>query len=164
MSTFVRPLEPPWMIALRLTEGVREVPGEASHPIILEMHAALGPGVESDEVAWCSGAIAWSFRQCGMRIPDGVTRAARSWLNSHKHLDTIPAAGKPPRGAIAVLWRVRPDSWQGHVGLVTGWLGNDHVTLLGGNQGNAVSVTRYPIERVLAFMWPRGFDPEAFQL
>lgn len=163
------PPRPPWMRELVSVVGVKEVPGPASNPLIVEMHAALGPmssalgrEVVSDEVAWCSAAVAWSFRRCGMRIPDGVTRAARSWLHG-KDLVTLK---EPCRGAIAVLWREDPLSWRGHVGLVEAVDKSPGrmVHLLGGNQGNAVSVANYQRSRVLAYMWPRCFDAGAFPL
>lgn len=163
MPHFARDSEPPWMSSLRLAEGVQEVYGpEEHHPLILEMQRALGPGVEDDETAWCSSAIAWSFRQCGMCIPEGVTRAARSWLQADG-LRRLSAT--PPCGAIAVLWRGSRDSWQGHVGLVHDFSANGHyVNLLGGNQRNSVCVLPYAIDRVLGYMWPRNFDPGSFQL
>lgn len=163
-----RPLfgpEPPWMTALRSVQGCREIPGRETNPVILEMHATLGdgsPSVASDELAWCSAAVAWSFRRCGMRVPEGVTRAARSWLNTHKTFDVLR---KPCRGAIAVLWRESRDSWKGHVGFVEG-VGGGYVQLLGGNQRNAVGSNCYHINGeyhgVLEYMWPRCFNPEAF--
>jgi len=154
---------PPWMVKLQEAKGAKEYPGSATSPLIAEMHAALGPGVESDEIAWCSSAIAWSFARCGMLVPKGVTRSARSWLHG-QHLVTLQ---QPCRGAIAVLWREDPQSWKGHVGLVECLQVNgdgELVTLLGGNQGNSVSVQNYDARRVLAYMWPRNFNAGAFPL
>jgi uncharacterized protein (TIGR02594 family) len=140
--------------------GTAEVPGAGTNPLIAEMHASLGQGVESDEVAWCSAAVAWSFQQCGMRIPECVTRAARSWLHAHKYLDMLK---EPCRGAIAVLWRESLDSWKGHVGLVEA-RGFGRLVLLGGNQDNSVGIKSYSEERVIGYMWPRCFNPEEFPL
>jgi hypothetical protein len=60
---------------------------------------------------------------------------------------------------VAVLQR-GADSSQGHVAF---WIGakGDRVLLLGGNQGNAVSVAAYPVFRVLGYRWPVDAKPTA---
>ena len=61
---------------------------------------------------------------------------------------------------VVVLWRGARDSPSGHVGLFAGM---DHdsgtVRLLGGNQGDAVSIATFPADRVLGV---RRLHEEAF--
>jgi hypothetical protein len=61
----------------------------------------------------------------------------------------------PQPGAIITFWRGSPDGWQGHVGF---YVGEDDANfhILGGNQGNAVNVSRYPKARFLKSRWPKG--------
>jgi hypothetical protein len=71
---------------------------------------------------------------------------AREWLK-------FGAPCEPVLGAILIFWRVRQSGWQGHVGF---YAGEDptgyHV--LGGNQGNRVSITRIRQDRLLGARWP----------
>lgn len=80
----------------------------------------------------------------------GTGRAnARSWLK----WEGKPVGG-PVYGCVVVLSRP-PKPGHGHVA----WVGEDATNpmLLGGNQGNAVSLRRYPRGRILDFRWPIGF-------
>ena len=55
-------------------------------------------------------------------------------------------------GRLARLRRRRAEAWhapaQGHVGLFAGLQG-DRVHLLGGNQGNTISIAAFPVQDVL---------------
>ncbi len=59
----------------------------------------------------------------------------------------------PTLGCITVLSRGEP--WQGHVGFFVSET-HSHVTLLGGNQGNAVSKAAYTKSRVVGHIVPRS--------
>jgi lysozyme family protein len=65
----------------------------------------------------------------------------------------------PRLGCLAVLWRGDPTGPEGHVGF---FLGADAsgVHLLGGNQGDRVSVEVFPRGRVLGYRWP-AFEASA---
>ncbi len=53
----------------------------------------------------------------------------------------------------------------GHVGLVVGETAGGRLLVLGGNQGDAVSVAAFQRERVVAYRWPPGRDlPASMQL
>jgi len=69
---------------------------------------------------------------------------ARSWLDYGKSMG-FPLVRL---GHVVVLWRVRPDSQYGHVGL---YAGQDphNVYLLSGNQNNMVCIKGYSKKRVL---------------
>ena len=75
---------------------------------------------------------------------------ARSWLNWRGGFEIR----EPRRGAIAILWRGDPSSRSGHVAFVER-VSRSHIHLLGGNQRDAVSISRYRMNRVLGYRWPR---------
>ena len=140
-------IAPEWMIVAtrELAHGVKEVPGPEANPRIVDYHAATSFEATSDEVPWCSSFVNWCLQHAGY---EGTrSAAARSWLTWGEPLDD------PRYGAITVLARGKNPSL-GHVGFFTGYEG-DLVQILGGNQGNAVSIAGYPSARVLAYRWPR---------
>jgi len=48
----------------------------------------------------------------------------------------------------------RPSRFLGHVGFVAGADRNGNLLVLGGNQGDAVSINRFSRGRVLGYRWP----------
>ena len=140
--------ELPWLWLAIQELGVSEAPGDLDNPRIIEYHKATSYGAKDDEVAWCSAFVNWCMKQAGYQRTGSA--AARSWLN---YGDLLP---EPEPGCIAVLWRGNPASWQGHVGFYLLESSADHnsIYLLGGNQNDAVSVTTYPKDRVLAYRRP----------
>lgn len=140
--------EAPWhQIAMEeLAYGVAEVPGNNHNPRILEYHATCSLKATNDETAWCSSFVNWCVIQAGLEGTNDA--AARSWLGW-----SGGSKIKSPRtGAIAVLRR-GSQPWQGHVGFFID-MSDGHVSLLGGNQSDSVSVAPFPKEKVLAFVWP----------
>ena len=115
---------------------VTEVPGGGSSPRINEYLAIVG--IEpNDEHAWCSAFVNWVMAQSGIQ---GTRRAnARSWL--HWGVETTPRVG-----AVAVLWRVSREAWQGHVGFLLG-ISESEVLLLGGKPVVALAQIRRPRQR-----------------
>lgn len=139
-----KPSEPRWLTIARGELGQHELAGPASNPrIVLYLRSAgMFP---NDEAPWCSAFVNWCVEQAG--LPGTDRGAARSWLSWGVPLE------QPQLGAIAVLWRDAPNSPHGHVAFYVGGDANT-ITLLGGNQGNAVSIRQYPRARVLAYRWP----------
>lgn len=71
---------------------------------------------------------------------------ARSWLNIGTKTN------HPEPGDVVVFWRTSPQSWQGHVAFFLGFSDDKtRVFVIGGNQGNRVSVSAYRTETVLAY-------------
>jgi uncharacterized protein (TIGR02594 family) len=133
--------QPPYLrIAWRQLD-VAEIPGPEDNPKILAYHDATDGGEAPDEVSWCSSFVNWCMKVAG----EDRTRskAARSWL-------AWGVDCEPEYGCVAVLWRVDPKGWQGHVGFLVG-MESESIYLLGGNQSNRVRVSRYPASRVLGY-------------
>jgi uncharacterized protein (TIGR02594 family) len=137
----------PWMHFAFQEFGQKEVGGNRDNPRIKEYLKTVGMNGH-DETPWCSAFANWCMAQANIK---GTGRAnARSWLKWEGKL-----VAKPVFGCIVVLSRP-PDPSHGHVAF---WVGEDAVNpmLLGGNQGNAVSLKRYPRARILDYRWPIGF-------
>ena len=144
----------PWMqyAQQELERGVREVAGARHNPRIIDYLRAGGVDA-GDETAWCSGFANWCMQQAG--IPGTGKSNARSWLDWG---GLCLANGV--YGAVTILWRVRPNGWQGHVGFYVGAEGGN-LLLLGGNQGDAVSIRPYPKSRLLGYRYPLNYIPDA---
>ena len=138
-----------YTIASRFT-GLREVPGQGDNPQILAMLKLDDTWPEHDEVPWCSAFmnyVAWL-----LRLPRSKSLRARSWLAIGRPIHITEAeAGFD----VVILKRGGGDQpgpevlkAPGHVGLFAG-LESPDVLMLGGNQGDTVSISRYPISRVL---------------
>ena len=138
--------DPYWLREAQRNLGTKEWPGKKHNPKVVAFFKAAGfAGIKDDETPWCAAFVNAVVGKCGFARTGKLT--ARSFLKWGEAIDG------PRRGAIAVFRRGR-SSWQGHVGFV---LDADatHITLLGGNQSNAVTVARYPRSKLLGFRWPR---------
>lgn len=132
--------------------GQAERPGNLDNPFIVACLSLVGIPNAHDEVAWCSAFMAGYTWVLGL-LPKGITAGARSWLRVGEPIDLDSAS--TAHVDVVILQRgdgpqPGPDVIQalGHVGLFYGFDG-EHVRLLGGNQGNAVSVASFPRARVL---------------
>lgn len=140
--------DPSWLLVAKAELGVAEIPGDKDNPRILEYlrTTSVSPGDHVDEeIPWCAAFVNW----CLIRAQQTGTnrRAARSYLHWGQPVE-------PRVGAVCVLWREDPKGPKGHVGFFLKETA-DSVQLLGGNQGNCVSVRSYPKARVLGYRWPK---------
>lgn len=136
----------PWMSIAKLELGrkVHEVAGVQDNPRIKDYLACVGLPFDHDETPWCSAFANWCMVRVGIL---GTNRAnARSWLTWGRPLET------PVYGCVVVLSRP-PDAAHGHVAFYIEQTPTTLV-LLGGNQGNAVSIADYPRDRLLSYRWP----------
>lgn len=122
--------------------GMKEVPGTASNPAVLAMLRLDQPWPTSDEVPWCSAFanyIAWL-----LRLPRSHNLSARSWLNVGESIE----ADQATVGFDVVILSRGTDPTAGHVGFFAGAVGGV-VNVLGGNQGDSVSVESFMRTRIL---------------
>jgi uncharacterized protein (TIGR02594 family) len=136
----------PWMRIAVCELGEREIVGAKHNPRVQEYLRTVRLG-KNDEDAWCSAFVNWVMLHAGHTRSERAN--ARSWLAVGEETVT------PQYGDIAVLWRVSRKSWMGHVGFFLTRTNDGGVKLLGGNQGNAVSVMEYPAARVLGYRRPK---------
>jgi uncharacterized protein (TIGR02594 family) len=112
--------------------GVTESKGRANTPAILEWAKEVGVGSEytSDETAWCGLFCAVIAKRAGKEPPHDPLWAL-NWRNFGK------AADKPMLGDVMIFTR----DGGGHVAM---YIGQDakYWHILGGNQGDTVSIVR----------------------
>lgn len=137
----------PWLKSAEADLGIHEVAGDGAHPRIIEMFAKAGhPDIKSDETAWCAAAVGCWLAENGIK-PSGK-------LNARSYLDWGTNLPDPVLGCIVVMERP-PDPDAGHVAIFKRTVG-DQVEVIGGNQADGVSVTRFPADRVINYRWPTG--------
>ncbi len=154
--------------------GMKEILGKDDNPAILSMLQLDNTWPEHDEVPWCSGFVnhcAWL-----LRLPRSKSLMARSWLSVG-----TPVKLSDARQGFDVVILSRGGGDQppatvldapGHVGFFSsrhytspcGMVdGSSEVFLLGGNQGNSVSVRGYDASRILGVrrLWRGGCEEPA---
>lgn len=136
------PIDKALFIALQ-EYGTKEFLGIKHNPEVLKyFHQSGFPQIDNDETSWCSAFVNW----CQIKAERHGTNslAARSWMSWGEKVM------EPKLGDIAVLWRVSPESWQGHVGF---YIKHDGTGLwvLGGNQSNMVNILKYPGTQLLGY-------------
>ncbi|MEH3091995.1 MAG: TIGR02594 family protein [Agrobacterium cavarae] len=143
-------VEPVWMRDARRYLGVKEIPGEKSNAVIIGWAKALGGWIanwfKNDDTPWCglfvSNAIATTLPKESMPAnPLGALNWAKFGQES-----------RAARGAILVFER----AGGGHVGFYVGE-DSEYFHVLGGNQDNAVSITRVKKGRLVTggIRWPK---------
>ena len=138
--------EPEWLTYARKFLDLREIPGTQHNPIIIDWLMRLRVWWRDDETPWCGTYCAHVMATFGVPLPKHWYRA-RDWLNWGDKLDF------PTIGCIVVFSR---DGGGGHVGFVVGRSVDNHLMVLGGNQGNKVSISPFDQNRVLGYRWPSG--------
>lgn len=133
--------------------GIRETVGPDSNPQILAMLRLDDEWPKTDATPWCSAFvnyIAWL-----LNLPRSRRLNARSWLAVGQ---PVPLDQARPGFDVAVLTRGKPPQpgpekldAPGHVGFFAGFAGinRSKILVLGGNQGDTVSIAEYPAERLL---------------
>lgn len=134
----------PWLSIAYGELGQREIAGEADNPRIVEYHKATTLKATDDETPWCSSFACWCLEQAGYRHPKSAR--SRDFID-HESMERLD---KPRVGCVVVLTR----KGGGHVGFLAEDKPNVAM-LIGGNQGNAVSIRDYPVNRVLGYFWPK---------
>lgn len=137
-------------------EGVKEVVGKEHNPeIVAWLRRAGGIKINDDETAWCSAFVyhvAWSLMLPLPHVaPPETPLRARSWLTTGK---VVPLEQAVVGFDICILNRGGPQdasviSAPGHVAFFAGRQDDNHIKLLGGNQGNQVKISVYPATEVL---------------
>lgn len=137
--------QPTWLAHAWSLLGEREITGAGDNARILALYRDAGhPEIRHDETAWCAAFA-------GACLERARIRSTRS-LMARSYLAWGQPIGEARLGAVTVLSRGE-DRALGHVGFLVGAT-DASVVLLGGNQGDAVSVAAFPRARLLGFRWP----------
>lgn len=133
----------PWIEEAKKHIGQREIPGKAENPWIVGLWKAIKRGgIKSEEVPWCAAYVGACLERVG--IVSTRFESARSYATWGQHME------RPAVGCIVVFSR----QGGGHVGFLLGQRNDGQLVILGGNQGNAVSIASFPRTRVIAYRWP----------
>ena len=111
-----------------------------------------GVNLDPAVTAWCAAFVNATLRQSG-RQGTG-SNMARSFL------DWGQPVTQPTEGDLAVFSRGDPEGPYGHVGFFQGYDDQGNILVLGGNQGDAVSVAAYSPDRLLGFRRSDGSSPQ----
>ncbi len=102
-----------------------------------------GVNLDPATTAWCAAFVNATLKQSGM---EGTgSNMARSFLNWGQGVE------QPQIGDLAVFSRGDPNGPYGHVGFFQGYNPDGSIRVLGGNQGDAVSVANYSADQLLGF-------------
>lgn len=113
-----------------------------------EYMANGGQRLDPATTAWCAAFVNATLQQSGV---EGTGR-----LNARSYLDWGQEVSQPQRGDVAVFSRGDPNGWQGHVGFFDGYNEDGTIRVLGGNQGDAVSIANYDANSLLGFRRAEG--------
>jgi uncharacterized protein (TIGR02594 family) len=137
---------PYWLDEARKYIGVEEIKGPHHNENIIRWWKKIGSHFRDDETPWCAAFVGGVLEECSLKSTRSP--AARSYLKLGAHLH------RSALGCIVIFWRGKPDGWSGHVGFVVGEDEHGNLMVLGGNQGDAVSIRPFARARVLGYRWP----------
>lgn len=122
--------------------GVKEIAGDQDNQTIVAYAHDIGlKGINDDETPWCAIFVYWVLKKCG--LPYSGDARALSFLNYGLAVD------KPEPGDIVVFSR---EGGKGHVAFFLGYSSDrNSLFVLGGNQGNSVSIATYNQSNLLGF-------------
>lgn len=138
--------KPKWLKIAETYTGMSEIRGPKHNSKIIGWLDKLGAWWRDDETPWCGVFVAHCMQDVGLPYPTFYMRA-KAW----EDYGSLLRRDRLAPGAILVFDR----AGGGHVGF---YAGEDagHYFVLGGNQGNAVSVMKLGKSRLLASRWPKG--------
>lgn len=134
--------ELPWIKEARKYIGLREIRGRRHNRTILKWLRDLKAWWANDEVPWCGTYVAHCLKEAGRPIP-------KHWYRALAYADAGTHLAEPHYGCIGVMKR----RGGGHVCFIVGRTKDGHLVGLGGNQGNAVNLRKFPRRRFRHFVW-----------
>lgn len=137
--------EPLWIVEAKKHIGLAEIPGPKHNLTILNWLKELKAWWADDETPWCGVFVAYCMKAAGVEVPKYYMRAKdwAAWGDAIK---------KPTLGCVVVFER----QGGGHVGFVVGQDEQGRLMVLGGNQGNRVSIAPFDPARAIAYRVPKG--------
>ena len=146
-------IKPGWLVEAEKHIGQSEVAGVGSNTWIKNLWLGLKGGAwywssfgsDDSRLPWCGAFCAAMMKICGLDVPAKYA-SAKEWLDWGRRLI------RPELGCIVVFER----GAGGHVGFVVGETADGYLMVLGGNQGNKVSIAPFARDRVLGYVWPVG--------
>ena len=148
--------EPFWLSVGRAFIGLAEVPGAASSPVIAHWARDIGAPAwyDDDDKPWCAVFLNRVMLACQLPMSGTGFELLRAASFESWGVPTTPRLG-------AILVFARPEGR--HVGLYCGETDTAY-HVLGGNQGNAVSLAWIDKARLSACRWPSGLEVDTPRL
>lgn len=136
-------MKPAWLIEAERHIGTKEIPGARHESKILGWWKAIRrSGIKSDEVPWCAAFVGGCLEKVGI--------VSSRYESAKSYMEWGIALSYPAHGCIVVFTR----TGGGHVGFVVGTDDKNRLIVLGGNQGDKVSVAPFDRGRVTGYRWP----------
>lgn len=146
--------ELPWIGYARKQIGLREVKGAKHNPKIIQWLKNLKSAWLDDETPWCGTFVAECLREADLVYPS-------TWYRAKDYLNLPVKLNRPAYGCIAVFWR----KGGFHVGFVVGIDKYGNLMILGGNQGDMVSIKPFSLDRLVGLRWASKYPlAERFNL
>jgi uncharacterized protein (TIGR02594 family) len=136
-------MKPIWIEYAEKHIGLTEIKGPTSAPQIKKWLSSLRAWWTDDETPWCGVFVAACLSYSWLKYPKAYYRA-KAYLEWGTRIDT------PVYGCVVIFER----AGGGHVGFVVGIDEKNRLMVLGGNQGNKVSVAPFDKSRVAGYRWP----------
>jgi len=118
----------------------------AQNAALQEYMSNGGVNLDPAVTAWCAAYVNATLAQTGYKGTG--SNLARDFL------DWGVDVQDPQKGDLAVFWRDDPNGPYGHVGFFDGYNDDGTIRVLGGNQGNSVSIAGYSPDQLLGFRRP----------
>ena len=138
--------DPKWIEEALKYLGQHEKYGKGEHNEQIVKFWEMGKvdlDVSDDETPWCAAFVSAMLEEAGVK--SARTGWARGYLKWGQKL------GMPTNGAVVVFSR---GPTAGHVGFVVGRDADGNIMVLGGNQGDEVSIKAFSRDRILGYRWP----------
>ena len=137
---------PIWLSVARSFVGIKEIPGAASQPVILQWAKDIkAPAYDNDDIPWCAVFLNRVLLAC--QLP--TAGAGYDLLRAKSFMAWGQGMALPAIGAVLVFQR--PDGH--HVGFYAGER-DDAYCVLGGNQSNGVGYAWIAKDRLIGCRWP----------
>lgn len=139
----------PWMYELIRRMGLHEARDKAELVEFLKIGKFLG---DPARLPWCGDAVESAFAKTlpDERLPSAPF-FAQNWASFGKSVE-------PMVGAVGVI---RWSASAGHVGFVSN-VAASRISMVGGNQSNAITNSSFPRAKFIAFRWPTTFPVRAY--
>ena len=135
-----------WIEIARSFIGTKEILGPDSNPVIIGWLTKLKAWWREDATPWCGVFAAHCMQEDGYAYPKEYYRA-KEWLTWGENLP------QPMYGCIVVFTR----TGGGHVGFCVGKDTSGRLLILGGNQGDKVSIAPFDMNRVAGYRMPSHY-------
>ncbi len=142
-------------------EGLREIPGPKTNPLITRMYRAIGARnwqhLDDGVYHWCAVTVHWCLISTGYKTLSDQVAGNRFLARSFEAYGVGTRVGGNEAvpdilpGDLLIFWRgIRDNGVNGHIGFATGRYDAKRIEVLGGNQSNAIARKWYPRRKLIS--------------